>query len=105
MNGLVGVLKRSHAITDDVIFRDASSPRGGEDAKGAYRISADIHKAFQSLGAISSERGRLAREAHALEARVADMEAQVNEDTLRQVTDELQRVRRENDERAARRDA
>ena len=98
MNNLVGVLKRSHAITDDVIFRDASSARGGEDAKKAYRISVEIHKSFQALGSISSERGRLAREEHGLEARVADMEANVNDETLKQVTDELQRVRLENEQ-------
>lgn len=93
MNTSVEALKRSHAITDDIIFRDAS--KGGEDAKKAYRFSVEIHKSFESLGIITSDRGRLSKEAYALEAQVADLESQVDEDNLKQVTSELERIRLE----------
>ena len=64
-----------------------------QDAKKAYRLSVEIHKSFETLGSISSDRGRLSKEAHTLEAQVADLESQVNEDNLKQVTSELERIR------------
>ena len=71
-----------------------------QDAKKAYRLLVEIHQSFESLGVISSDRGRLSKEVHALEAQVADLESQVNEDNLRQVTNELERIQLEKQQAA-----